>query len=230
MNLAGFEEWVRNAAQRVKNPSQRTPDRETAFNNADNVERQLQKDGHKIWGWVIYRCTYESDKDWEDFMNRLRFYTHHTLEFDNGLDMLKSLDYHVFEDRSLFDGAHPSTIREHFKRWATTAPQQEQGTQVAQLQPSQRYNYCLHVDQTALLSVINESGPPNDNLGNGFVNLICLRVFGGMRPEHTEGRDERDHCWMRITHHGLMVTWYNLFRTQGSWFTEYRVAPEIARP
>jgi len=44
------EEYVRNRAQRVKNISQRTPDRETAFNSADNIERQLQENGHKILG------------------------------------------------------------------------------------------------------------------------------------------------------------------------------------
>lgn len=110
--------------------------------------------------------------------------------------MLESLDYHVFEDRNIFDRAHPSTIREHCKQWASTAPQQEQDSEG---KSSQRYRYCLHVDQTALLSVINGPAPPEDNLGDGFVNLICLPGWwGGMRPEHTEDRDERDNCWMRV--------------------------------
>jgi hypothetical protein len=59
---ANLRAYVRSRAQRVKNPSRRTPERETVFNNADNVERQLQEDGHKIWGWVIYRCTYANDE------------------------------------------------------------------------------------------------------------------------------------------------------------------------
>lgn len=42
--------YVRSHASRIKNPSRRTPVRETIFNNADNVERQLQEDGHKILG------------------------------------------------------------------------------------------------------------------------------------------------------------------------------------
>lgn len=137
MNMSEYEEWVRTRAQRVKNPSQRTPDRETKHNDADDVERQLAEDGHKIWGWVIYRCTYESDEDWKQFMNRLYFYVHDNLKEDNALDMLESLNYHVFEDRA-FDGAHPSTIREHFRQWTLTAPQQEQGTEAKR---SQRYNY-----------------------------------------------------------------------------------------
>ncbi|KAK8204640.1 hypothetical protein M8818_005080 [Zalaria obscura] len=148
--MVDLAEWVRTRAQRVKNPYQRTPDRETYHNNADNVERQLQEDGHKIWGWVIYRCTYENDREWEEFMARLRFYIRDTLEFDNGVDMLGSLDYHVFEDRTLFDNAHPSTIRDHFEEWTGTAPLREQGIEARQVERSQRYNFCLHVDQAAL--------------------------------------------------------------------------------
>jgi len=223
-----LEEWYRTRAQRVKNPSKRTPDRDTHFNDADNVERQLQQDNHKIWGWVIYRCTYASDDDWKEFMRRLGIWISEGLKHDGGLDMLESLDYHVFEDKAVFDGAHPSTIREHFREWTITAPQQEQG--VAAMQ-SQRYNYCLHVDQASLQSILDAPAPPDYDINNGgFVNLVCLHVLGGMRPEHTEGRDQQDQCWTRIGYQDLMVTWYNLFRKQGSWFTEYRVPPEIGQP
>jgi hypothetical protein len=41
--------------------------------------------------------------------------------------MQLSLDYHVFEDRDQFDNMHPSAVLAHFKQWAVTAPQQEQG-------------------------------------------------------------------------------------------------------
>lgn len=227
MNDFDWKAYIRDRAQRLKNPSRRTPDRETAFNDADNIERQLQEDGHKIWGWVIYRCTYKSDDEWAQFMERLRYYIRDTLQFDNALDMQTSLDYRVLEDREHFDGAHPSDIREHFSQWAANAPQEEQGKGKFAMR-SQRYNYCLHVDQDALQSVINGLPPPADNLGNGFVNLVCLKVWGGMRPEHTYGRDEKDHCWMRISYTRLMASWYNQFRIQGSWGNEYRVPPEVA--
>jgi hypothetical protein len=94
---------------------------------------------------------------------------------------------------------------------------------------SQRYNYCLHVDQDALQSVINGPAPPSDTLGDGFVNLVCLKILGGMRPEHTYGRDEKDHYWMRISYTRLMASWYHQFRPQGSWGNEYRIPPEVAK-
>lgn len=135
----------------------------------------------------------------------------------------------MFEDREHFDGARPFVIRGHLSQWAANAPQEEQGKGKF-ARHSQRYNYCLHVDQDALQSIINGPAPPADNLGNGFVNLVCRKILGGMRPQHISGRDEKDHCWMRITYQDLIATWYNQFRTQGSWGTECRVPPEVARP
>lgn len=144
---------IRDRAQRLKNPSHRTPDRETNLNNADSIERQLQEDGHQIWGWVIYRSTYKSDEEWAEFMRRLRYHIEDTLRFVNALDMQQSLNYQVFEDRDQFDKMHPSAVLEHFTQWVATAPQ-EQG-EGKHMTRSQRYNYCLHVNQEALKSVID---------------------------------------------------------------------------
>jgi hypothetical protein len=227
--MSSAHDFFRNRIHQIRDPSHRTPDRETTLNNADNIERQLQQDNHQIWGFVIYRCTYESETEWAEFMDRLNFYIEETLRFDNALDMKSSLDYRVFEDVERLDKAHPSAIREIFSQWAETAPQREQGAGKFAMR-SQRYDYCLHVDQEALVSVIRGPAPPADNWGGGFVNLVCKRVWGGMRPEYTEGREERDACWIRISCRGLIATWYNLFRPQGSWGNEYRVPPEVARP
>ena len=106
-------------------------------------------------------------------------------------------------------------IREQFSQWVANAPQEEQGEGKFAMR-SQRCNYCLHVDQEALQSVIDGPAPPADNLGNGFVNLVCRNILGGMRPEYTYARDEKDHCWMRVSYERLMASCYNQFRLQGS--------------
>jgi hypothetical protein len=162
-------------------------------------------------------------------MARLRYWNEYTLRSSNALDMLPSVDYQVFENSDIFDNAHPSTVREHFTQWAVTAPQQEQGEGAYPMR-SQRYNYCLHVDQEALLSVIGGS-PPSvlTFMGPGYVNLVCKTIIGGMRPEHTFGRAEQEHCFMRINYQSLMLYWYDQLRREGSWFNEYRVPPEVAR-
>jgi hypothetical protein len=77
-------------------------------------------------------------------------------------------------------------------------PQQEQEQEQEQGEGkhpgrSQQYNYGIHADQDSLQSVINQPAPPADNPDNGSINLVCLTILGGMRPEHTSGRDEQDH-------------------------------------
>ncbi|KAG9692004.1 hypothetical protein KCU95_g7615, partial [Aureobasidium melanogenum] len=225
--MDGLREWIRTRALRVQNPSPRKPAMDTANNKADVIERQLQEDNHKIWGWVIYRCTYSSDRDWADFMSRLSFYIQQSLQEHNGHDMMESLDYQVFEDRALFDAAEPATVREHFRQWVQDAPQREQAVPAMR---SQRYNFCVHVDEEALQSIISGPSPPGDELGTGYVNLVCLEISGGVRAEFETDNTELDRCWMRVTYQDLMPTWYINFRTQGSWFVEYREPPQVAEP
>ncbi|KFY80503.1 hypothetical protein V499_00681 [Pseudogymnoascus sp. VKM F-103] len=126
---------------------------------ADDVE-----DGHRTWGLVIYRCTYVSDDDWNKFMELLRRHIRRSFEFYNRLDIMDSLSLTIIQDQSIFDDASTSFVREHFKQWAATAPEEEQGEGIG---PglSQRYRYCIQVDDYALESIMEDE---ND----GYVNLI----------------------------------------------------------
>ncbi|CEJ90020.1 hypothetical protein VHEMI05831 [[Torrubiella] hemipterigena] len=127
LNMPGLAEFVRTKAQWLQNPSPRTPTRSTDLNDADNLERHLHEDGHRLWGWLIYRCTYASDEQWKAFMDRLNFYIDETLEFHGGMDVKASLDVTVIEKQELFDGATPATVRYHFRQWAETAAEIKQG-------------------------------------------------------------------------------------------------------
>ncbi|KAK5127300.1 hypothetical protein LTR08_004438 [Meristemomyces frigidus] len=152
--------------------SRRQPDCPTVFNSCDNIERYMQEDGHQIWGWVIYRSDYNSEDDWQEFLSRLRMSIEKTLGRCGGLDMLPSLNHKVFEDRNLFDGVDAATIREHFRVWAATASEQEQGGKGPAR--SQRYQFCMQVDTEALHSVVHEAPPPEreDTKNKGWVKLI----------------------------------------------------------
>jgi hypothetical protein len=86
---------------------------ETTYNTADQLERLLQKGGFKTWGLVIYRCTYQSNSDWEKSMTRFLYHATEALEFGSGLDLLDSFAPTVLEDRS-FDGANTALLRKHF--------------------------------------------------------------------------------------------------------------------
>ncbi|KAF2721639.1 hypothetical protein K431DRAFT_223975 [Polychaeton citri CBS 116435] len=120
--------------------SRRKPGGLTVFNDADNIKRYLQADAHKIWGWVIYRSTYDSEDDWNEFLSCLRTRIKKNLKRCDGLDMLGSLDHKIFEDRALFDGASTSKIREHFRAWTASASIEEQGAGSVK---SQRYQFCI---------------------------------------------------------------------------------------
>lgn len=217
--------------------SQRTPDYDTCFNNADEIERDLQKDNHQIWGLVIYRCTYDSDADWSAFMTRLHFQTRSALKSYNALDMLDSLALTVFEDRANLDGASKSAVREKFQIWTATAPQTEQGSNATAAQ-SQRYRFCIHVDEEALESVVHHARPPPgpEGRGPGFVNLVSRdwepdtssdRMEEG--AELIDGSDLQDVGWMKVEYQNVMVDFYVLLRDWNDWYREYRRPPEIAR-
>lgn len=168
-----------------KNPSKRTPTRDIRFNIADRVEKDMIEAGFRSWGFAIYRCTYQSDSDWAEFLRRHRWYIADGLESVNGLDLLDTLESTVFENRERFEGASTATIREHFQTWATTAVQEEQGVSPEMLRyaniKAPRYRYCLFVDEESLQSVVQT---PLDRYPakSVFVNMLK----GWWKPESLE--------------------------------------------
>lgn len=190
----------------------RRPNIATQFNFADCIESGLKEDGHRIWGFVIYRCDYESDDDWKEFMARLQYRIKDELEYYNGLELLDSLAITVFDDKSLFDDASTTTVREHFDNWSATAPEKEQGTGEGN---AQRYRYCIQVDAASLESVVKDAPAPpaTDTTCDGFVNLIW-RYWEPHSPDPRdapqspiEGCTEDDVGWMMVAYCTKMSWW-----------------------
>jgi len=185
----------------------------------DAIRGFLRDDGHKIWGMVIYRCTYGSNADWEECLRRIRKWAFSSFRPGCGSDLLERLRLTVFEDRSKFDGASTAAIREHFKQWAENAPQEEQGTGPGD---SHRYRYCVYVDDEALKSVI-ESNPKS--LDDGYVKLIWKDWVpnedddGSYEP--LEGCTKFDVGWLMVGYQDIMVWMYPPLRESYSWETEY---------
>ncbi|OBT50175.1 hypothetical protein VE04_10171 [Pseudogymnoascus sp. 24MN13] len=197
------------------------------INTAYRIEKYLQEDRHQTWGFVIYRCTYDSDDDWNKFMELLRRRFRAALECYNRLDMMDSLSLTIIEDRSTFDDASTSFVREHFKQWVATAPNLEQGEGIGPGQ-SQRYRYCIQVDDGALESVIEDE---ND----GYVNLIQkdweLHTADAREPAEDPIEDctLHDIGWMMVDYQDVMVDMYHLLRGLNDWNMEYRRPPKVAR-
>jgi hypothetical protein len=93
------------------------------LNNADEIKRDLEEDGHRTLGFMIYGFTYDNGDDWPTFMKRLREQIREILDFYNEMDLMNNLSLTFFKDQSLFDGADTSVICEHFKPWTVIDPQ-----------------------------------------------------------------------------------------------------------
>ena len=169
------------------------------INAAENVKNFLRWDGHRTWGFVIYRCTYSNDEDWTRFMEKLREENREALSyFEGGLEVWESLDLTVFEDQSKLDGASKNFVREQFREWCELAPRREQGSD-ASAKKSQRYRFCLQVDEASLRSFVE--APPDASIYDmGYINLIKKDIeprWVGPEAEYSEieGSTEADTGW-----------------------------------
>jgi hypothetical protein len=62
-------------------------------------------------GFLVYRCTYASDADWQRFMTYLTTSVRATLEKDKLGDIADRLDWNVQSDAASLDGADFLTVR-----------------------------------------------------------------------------------------------------------------------
>ncbi|KAJ5449863.1 uncharacterized protein N7458_006312, partial [Penicillium daleae] len=196
------------------------------LNNADQIERYLHEDDLHAWGFVIYRCTYQSNTAWDEFMCRLLTNTKDTLEDEGGLDLLNNLALTVIEDPGKLDGATTAVIRPHFKQWVVT-PQCNKNRVLAQ--------GCCGRNDTNYAACLRLCSHRRE--GGGFVRLIRRDweeydpYDEGERVEEEQEAIERftleDVGWIKVPFDGVIVVpWYYL-RGEG-WETEYRRPPKIA--
>jgi len=149
--------------------------------------------------------------------------------------MMEKMALTVFEDKTTLDGVSKASVRQRFFEWGIGAPQDEQGTGAGL---SQRYRYCIQVDQVCLNSVINDApAPPEfDHTSKGFVNLVWRDWQPSRRPimeddfyEPVEGCREEFVGWMRVDYQNVMVGMYMLLRDESAdWYREYQRPPEVA--
>ena len=226
--------------------SRRTPDMRTHFNAADRIDRQLEKCDEDTWGFVIYRGTYSDNTEWAEFLSRLQQSMEESLTFYKGLDMLDYFSLTVLEDPIRFNNVNTSVIRDDFDRWATRETERLHNRRERRLvRRSQRYEFCIYVDQEAIDSILQEDTQVGA-MGwrvKGWVKLILRdhdRPYIPNDPpmhedeveeeyESVEGNTHKDVGWMRVDYQGVMITFYNYFDNWNFWHTAYRRPPEIAQ-
>lgn len=228
------------ARHRPVSPSLRKPGTSRWFNHADLIEKQLQEDGHRTWGYVIYRTTYDSGKEWAEFLRRLKWNLEDTFDGFNGRDILDLFTLTVIEDRQHLEAASSETVREHFLKWRETAPQLEQAPEgsvtgtVIMPGLSPRYRFAIQVDDASLRSVVHDApAPPGYNLAKqGWVRLIDASWDAWADEEFDdllepiEGITEHDVGWMKIPYHCTDES-YVRARDRNYWVTNYQRPPKV---
>jgi hypothetical protein len=101
---------------------------------------------------------------------------------------------------------------------------------------SQRYRYCIWVDDDALKSFRLDGDDNGEDVDEDeiFVNLVWKEWEpSGPDPREqpmeppVEGSTRPDVGWMRVAVGSVPVVMYELLRDQNSWYGEYRRPPEV---
>jgi hypothetical protein len=147
------------------------------------LESRLKASGHDRWGLVDYRGTYNSDKEWTEFMTTLENETRRILESYGATETIKAQHvWTVIEERERLENATKSDVRRMFNEWvhsleAAAEQPNTKGTPPMLWVP--RYLFCFHVDEASLRSVLEGSD-------NWHVNIVNRRWI----PEDDESDEE----------------------------------------
>jgi hypothetical protein len=164
-------------------------------NAVDKLDSILKGSGQKVWGWVIYRGTYSSDSEWAEFMEKLKTETQDVFNEYGAPETVKNQHvWTVIEDRERLEDATKSDVRRMFSEWVhspETAAEQPNAPMVCMA----RYQFCMHVDEASLRSVL-------DGSEDWHVNIIIRRWSVEMdRPNDEDPEDDEageDEGWPEI--------------------------------
>lgn len=158
------------AASHIVSPERTGIARGDSFlNTAGRIQDQLLGDGHRVWGFVIYRCTYGDADAWETCLERIHTTVRRHMGFYDALEMLDDFKLTVFDDAHEFDHAGANRVREHLKGWRKRAVDEEQGTR-AELEVRRgatdpnhdnmavRYRFCVLIDESTLRGIASTEG------------------------------------------------------------------------
>jgi len=211
-----------------------------------DLESKLRTTGHDVWGWVVYRCTYSSDLDWSAFMKALEATTKDDLEFYGASEAIaKQHVWTVIDDRERLEHASKADVRKMFNDWVhspeATAEQPNATISVAEV-PMARYRYCMHVDEGALRSVLDDSRDWHVNIINRdwipeeeeveYGDSEDDEILNQARESETwpeiEGCTEEDVGWVQASQ-GILVEDYVSLCNPNFWYAYYTRPPQRAR-
>jgi hypothetical protein len=215
-------------------------------NPLSDLDSMLKRAGHETWGWRIYRCTYNSDDDWTEFMKQLKNTFQQMLD-DYGAtdDQAKQQIWTVVEDRERLENATKSDVRRMFKDWVNSpeaAAEQPNARGPLSRVGMARYLYCMHVDEESLRSVLDDSDDwhvniierdwvPEEESSDAEESDDDEEVSDGEEeadiwPE-IEGCTEEDVGWTKASE-GILIGRYVDLCDRKFWYTYYMRPPRIS--
>ncbi|KAJ8112296.1 hypothetical protein OPT61_g5303 [Boeremia exigua] len=82
----------------------------------ESIRNRLAANPDSKWGFVIFRCTYHCNKEWEQFMTFLNAHVRAQLESEELGDCFDRLDWNVQEDPR-YEGMIDDDVRVEFRKW-----------------------------------------------------------------------------------------------------------------
>ncbi|KAH7140197.1 hypothetical protein B0J13DRAFT_504247 [Dactylonectria estremocensis] len=165
--------------------------------------RDMQETGFQEWGFVIYRCAYADNLQWESYLEFFKASVKQQLEaFELSSLLWKYLEWTIIEDPQALDGASKQQIRGEFSHWAIGKTSTE-----PKIEETPRFKYCVYVDQKCLDSVDQyetwvETGAEGDlkYVICAILDKDCKLSGRGRRGfPSVEGCVRRDTGWMYVT-------------------------------
>ncbi|KAI7466088.1 hypothetical protein KC357_g7469 [Hortaea werneckii] len=209
-----------------------------------NLVDRLSKLKQDKWGFLIYRCTYRDNRDWELFKAIVHRRTQKDMAYSDVPELADSLEWTFIEDRNSLEDASKDHVRTRHREWAAEAFRIEIARAASDTFDCPRYRYFIQVDEEALQSVL--SAPECDMYGGGYVDFVDSQ-WEPMGEEEDEDEDEYALCaedretfdsiegcteedvgWMKIAADMIGAHWYSEASgfKYGGWYTFYKRPPE----
>lgn len=200
----------------------------------------MAKFQQRKWGFIFFRCTYGDDDAWKRFMDRIMTQTIQSLQNQNGLFLLKSLDVKVEEDHKILDGASFKDTTKLFNLWKNSdeAKAEGEGRWQNGAPYGSRYFAYVHVDKESLDSVL-DANPDDWRNRYGWVYLVDSEWSYDIptSPQYSEEDiesilEDREEWpgYMRSTLLGLMPSTYEILENVSDWPIYVRGAGRYSVP
>ncbi|KAH8666109.1 hypothetical protein BGZ61DRAFT_558943 [Ilyonectria robusta] len=199
--------------------------------------QDMQETGFQHWGFVIYRCAYANNAQWESYLEFLKATMQDELEFDGLYTLLwKYLDWTVIEDPDKLDGASKQDIRERFSEWSAGRSVERDGSGVdaPTVEDAPRFHYCIYIDQKCLDTVDEYQSWAEAGGKDRLKVVVCAILDKDCKPKgrgrggfpSVEGCTREDTGWM-YTDVASITSIYNRLSYQELADNDYSRPPAI---